>query len=177
MEQIDIVSSIYRGEAEKVEKILHNEGDVLIFSINNLMNARHNEEYRIGLIPLILKAEADHPGEFFKYKPMIDLVARVKGTGSVIFSWENPFFAKYVRDTSGNKMVNLALPVSKQMSTYLHHLKTREADTRKRKVALLNMIGKEEETSDPAVKQAFQIVKRQIIKNYRLLCPKSGERY
>ena len=173
MNQIENVSSIYNGDLEKLKKVISKKDDIRIYNISSLMNAQKGEEYRIGLIPLILKAEAEHPGQFFKYKSLDDFVSQKEGVNYVVFGWKNPSFFKY---TKTNQLVNLTVPVSKQMTTYLRHLEVRAIELRKKKADLLKQLDEETKLSDPVVKQAVQVVKRQIVKNYRLLNSKSKKR-
>ena len=172
----DNINSIYNGDLEKLRKVLSDKNDIRIYTINDLMRARHNEEYRINLISLILKAEAEHPRQFLKYKALIDLIAETNGAGYVVFGWRNPNFSKYTRENSGVTLTNLTVPVSEQMAAYLRHLEVREIGTRKKKISLLQQIDEEVKSSDPEVRAAAQVIKRQIVKNYRRSNPKLAER-
>ena len=172
----DAIGNIYNGDLESLKNILIDKSDIHIYTVNNLMGAKHNEEYRIGLISLILKAEAEHPKQFFKYKALIDCITKIKGANYVVFGWRNPNFSKYTKEDSSINQKNLTVPVSKQMKTYLRHLEVREIGTRKKKITLLKEIDEEVKSSTPEVRAAAQLIKRQIVKNYRLLNPKSSER-
>ena len=145
----DNIWFVYHGDLEKLQKVLSEKNDVNIYTVNNLMNASHNEEFRIGLVPLILKAEAEHPGQFLQYKALIDLVAQTKGVGTVIFSWRNPNFSKYTKKGSTTVQENLTVPVSKQMRTYLRSLEVREAENRRKKALLLQAIDENAKSDDP----------------------------
>ena len=172
----DGIRNIYNGDLESLKKLLIDKNDIHIYTVNNLMNATHNEEYRIGLTSLILKAEAEHPKQFLKYKALVDYIVKMKGASYVVFGWRNPNFSKYTKGDSGTKQKNLTVPVSKQMKTYLRHLEIREIEARKKKITLLKEIEEEVKSSSPEVRAAAQLIKRQISKNYRLLHPKSSER-
>ena len=173
MEKNDIIEAVRKADLGKIKEVIRND-DIQIFTINQLMGASHNEEYRIGLVPLLLKTEAENPNHFLKYKAVIDYIAKEKGIERVILGWKNPYFTKYVRENP-LKQIPVPVPVSEQMRTYLRHLEVRHAKERKRVVSLLQQIDANAKTSDPQIRKAIQITKRSIVKNYRLLNPKTAE--
>ena len=173
MSEYDFVRCFYEGDLEKLKKVISNENDTYIYTINNLMHGTMGEEYRIGLIPLILKSEADHPGNFDKYKAILDFVAKRDGVSSVIFGWKNPYFSKYIKGgLSGEIQMHLTTPVSDDMNRYLGRMEERNAEPRKKVLRLLHEISENTRSADPATKKAIRMTKREIVRNYRLLIGK-----
>ena len=172
----DIVGDIYNGNLEVIQKTLSDTKDVHIYSINNLMRAGQNEDYRISLVTLVFKGEADHPGQFLKYKKIVDLLISKYGIGYLMYNVEHPEFFKYDKSSNQMSYIQDKNLVSKQMRTYLRHVQVRDEAQRKETSTLLHDIDEKAKSEETGIKSAVQIVKRQIVSNYRLLYPKTNER-
>ena len=176
MYSTDIARDIYDGNLEVIQKAFSDTNDVHIYTINHLMRAGQNEEYRISLIPLILKGEADRPGHFLEYKKVIDYLVANFGIDFVIFNVQQPNFFKYDRNSGKMTYIKAENLVSPQMRADLNHIQMRREKPRENVSSLLGNIDEEIKAASPKIKEAAQIVKRYIVSNYRSSHPKLNER-
>jgi len=177
MRPIDAIEALYNGDFEKTKKILANTREIHIYTINSLVHPHDNSDHRMCAIPLIFKGEAEHPGQFSKYKKIVDYIARTQGVDSLIYNLNYSGYFKYGPDPM-EKLTDLTdqIPISPQMKIYLRHLQVRSEPERRRQSTLLQAIRDNTKNASSKERQAIRITMRRIVQNYRQNHPKSLER-
>ena len=157
---------IYNGDLEKSNRFLNKATP---FTVNHLLGFnKQNEIYQMDVLALILKGEAEHPGNFLKYKKMVDTLLAM--TGAYRLFKQEKFAFTYCKYSHG-KFINLSekLPVSEQMKIYLKHLHIRSEKQRIKTVSLLKQMDEMKKDESSGTKNNIQQAKRLIVRVYRHL--------
>ena len=152
----ELARAIYSGEFEKAKETLLERSKTggflsdISFDVTHIIDRGQGEKKQLmDLLPLVFWAEANHPGNFTKYRPFVNFIAKKDGLKKVL-SWAN-------KETNSlllwrTDIEKFKVPVSKKMLSHLRFLQVR--DTRERKFAneILRTLNASEESPD---KKAF----------------------
>ena len=113
----------------------------------------------MGLVPLIIRSEADHPGRFAEYRNLLNLVVCHDGAQKVLEKWADPEGYRKLEwvDGLGNSLEFLDVPMSRAMKAYFNCLKVRHTPLRESTNAMIHEIGIMAQGKSTSEKQeAFQ---------------------
>lgn len=164
------------------------------FDVTHLVKLRKKDEgqrdyqwrysYRSDLLSLIIIGDAEHPGNFLKYKALIDLVIEKYGWKDVFCTYNKDFNRFEESGVSGEfkpffSDIERKIHISKEMQTYFRRLEIHADKFRKQTNALLTSLRTKAKTNSPdkysEYRMAMQQARREVVAFYRVRHPKTEE--
>ena len=176
MQKQAMIDEIYRGNLDIIKTKIPTEKDAQVYMVSHLMPGQPHGEYWCHLIPLVMIGEANHPGQFPKYKKIIDHMLKQYRIDFMMYNANHCVFFRYDKDQRLEEVYPNGTPLaSLRVRQYLQHVKVRQAEPRVEVSHLLWEIPVKSNPQTPADWMAIRVVRRMIVANYRRQYPRENE--